>query len=242
MPGLNDFTTETFNYRDVKEKTASYTVLAADEYVKANGTITLTLPPINSFQGTTYGKKTYRLENINTSSLNGTIQPGTNTVTAVADTIGGKATYTLRPNETIIISASSVDTDWAIVSPVTMPSMRRASWTATATIDGVTEASLFGANGAPDNLIITGITTIATVASNAPTIAYVYQGAGSVQWLTNSATAMIASIAPASQIGLMKGAVILTNTAVAKGTVINTMSSAAGSGHIVTVYGTTQGY
>ena len=101
MPGILDFTTQAFSYRTVARKAAAYTVLVTDEYVQMEGAYTATLPPLNSLQGTTYAQKAYKIENIGTADV--TIQPGTNTVTNTADTIDGRATYTLKPGESTTV-------------------------------------------------------------------------------------------------------------------------------------------
>ena len=236
MGGLSDFTTEVFNYRNVVTKTTAYTVLAADEYIRSNGTVTLTLPSLDSFVGTTNAKKVYRVDNVNTAKLICTIQPGTNTVTGVADTVNGKAIYTLKPNESIIISGQAAGTNWSIASPYPQPTMDRVTWTAIATIDGADGVNLFDADGAPADINITNVFAVCTVASGSPSIINLFTGTSG-----GADSLVIASFTPGAAIGDMAGcATTLANTKVAKGVAIRVRGNDAGAGHIVYVQGTVQ--
>jgi hypothetical protein len=234
MPGMRDFVRQTFNYRNVVTKTTTYTVLATDELIKCNGTFTATLPAINSFQGTTQAKKVYRFDNVSTSGTVTTIAPGTDTVTNVANTIGGKTTYSLKANETVVLSASNGATDWVIASPVPQPAAVRMTWRQWVTLGSGAMVNAFDADGAPANLTVTGVTITKVTASATPSVIYLRAGTSGA-----ADSALIVSITPASVAGGVVGAVVLTNTAVAKGAVIEAYGAA---GDFMAIDYTTQQY
>ena len=124
MPGLFDFYQAKFASKAINTVTTTYTATLNDDEIDCNSStaFTLTLPPINSLQGTTYNIKEYYLKNIGSAIV--TVQPGTNTSTNVADTIGGQnglssgyATIPLNPGAALVIGAQSSDTNWIIISP-----------------------------------------------------------------------------------------------------------------------------
>lgn len=234
MPGQNDFVRQTFNYRNVVTKTTTYTVLATDELVKLNptSTFTATLPALNSFQGTTTAKKVYRFDNVGTTYA--TIAPGTDSVTNVANTIGGKSTYVIKPNETVVLTGQNGATNWTIASPVPQPAGVRMTWRQWVTTGSGTVVNVFDADGAPANLTVTGVTVTKVTASATPSVIYVRAGTSGA-----ADSALIASITPGSVAGAVVGAVVLTNTSVAKGAVIEAYGAA---GDFIAIDYTTQQY
>jgi hypothetical protein len=228
MPGIKDFTTESHSFRNIVTKAASYTVTLSDEMVQINGTYTMTLPPLNSLQGTLFAKKVYAFKNVNTSGLLATIAPGTNTVTAVADTIGGKASLVIRPNETVVITGRDNSTDWLITSPYPIPALRRVPFTVVKTTNGTTAVHIFSSNGAPtdifvDEILVNALDTIAstiTITGGAQTVSAIAKGT------------TLSAITPATTI---------TYPAVAAGSTFSMVGDGTGDAR-VTVIGTMQQY
>lgn len=228
MPGLKVFSTETFGFRQVAVKTTAYTVLASDEKVQCNPTSTmvLTLPAINSFQGSTQPRKAYLISNGGTASV--TITPSADTVTAVSNTIGGRSNLSLKPNESVVISASCAETDWKIDSPYPRPLTSRAMFSAAITTSGTTPQHVFDASGAPTNIAITGILCVATVTL-----------AGNVV-VKNGTDTVVTHAKLTSAIGATNGAVSLSNTNVAAGSACTVEMSGADMDCTVIIFGTAQ--
>jgi hypothetical protein len=235
MSGLKDFTTLAPAYRAIIRKAATYTVLATDEYVQINGTYTMTLPALDSLQGTTYHKKAFYFENIHATS-DATIQPGTSAVTGTADTIEGKALYTLKPNEIIVISGSEAGTDWKIGSPTPQPALTRVYWSVVVAHNGSAAVNVFDANGAPANIDVTAV--LFQVVTACSGVLNVFQdGTSSIATISvTTANAAGAVMAPA---------VTLANKAVAKGTAmtvaLTSAGTAGGAGNVI-IFGTMQQY
>ena len=226
--GLKIFTTEDFAYRNVITKAGTYTVLAADELVQVNGTYTMTLPPLNSLAALLTKKKAYKFKNIHATAT-ATIQPGTNTITGVADTINGKALFSLMPNESIIITGTETGTDWTIQSPYPQPAMTRVPFNWVASTSGTTAVNIFDANGAPANIDITAIITIATVTL-----------AGTATVLNGTDTVL--ALAKSTSIGGLSGGIPSGAAAVAKGSVCTVAMGAASEDCYVIILGTAQVY
>ena len=163
---LEIFGTKTFNPRVTVSKAADYTVLATDELVTMTGATarTFTLPSLDSFQNTLLqGEKVYKFINAGTANL--TVQPGTSAITGVVDTIHNHALWTVLPNESIFITGYSNLTNWLMSSPAgaSIPILNRFPFALAVTTNGVTPVNIIDANGAPTNINITAILSIATV-------------------------------------------------------------------------------
>jgi hypothetical protein len=230
MPGMRDFVTEVSAFRQIIVKAAAYTAVLTDELIKVNGAYTLTLPPLNSLQGTLYHKKIFVIQNIGTNT-NVTVQPGTNTVTNTADTIASKATWTILPNETIEIVGREVDTNWIISNIYPMPSTQRATWTRTVTTNGTTVVNVFGADGAPANILIENILVIPQDATSKNIT------------LIGAASTIATVVCSTSAAGTVIGSTTaLTYPAVASGSTLTVASSATNGQALVLVSGTVQNY
>jgi hypothetical protein len=166
----------------------------------------------------------YKIKNFGTSNV--TIQPGTNTITNVADTVASKAVWTLFPNEYVIIEAQETYTDWAIIDPISMPGLGRVPFAVSVNTSGTAAVNVFDANGAPVNLDITEILTNSqdTTAANVT--------------VTNGASTVV-TIAKSTTAGVVVGATTISYSAVAAGSTLTVTSSSAG-GARVTLIGTTQ--
>ena len=232
------FATKTFNPRNITAETASYTVLATDEEIDitaAAASTVMTLPALNSFQQTTQQQKVYYFKNTGAYSVK--IQPGTNSVTGTADTIGGKATYLLMPNENIFITGYAGLVDWLISSPTPKPALTRVPFAVVAQTAGTTATpvNVFDANGAPCNLDITEVLIDGIdVTTSVITLA---QGVGG---------STIAAITKGTTANAVQGAgSVLVNTQVAAGAslvVYSNVSSGGGGQAVVTIFGTMQSY
>jgi hypothetical protein len=218
-----------FSPTNIVTKTAAYTALITDDQINISGSgVILTLPSLLSFQGTMLQKKMYVVVN-NGATYPITIQPGTNSNTNVADTINSKATLTLQPLETVVISGYSNLLDWGIASPATLGTLGRnyfALTVACASSASATPTNVFDANGAPDIIDITEVMVNATDAVAANIV------------LLNG-TSTVCTIAKGTVAQVLTPAATLSSTAVAKGAVLAVFSSASGYGR-VTIIGTTQ--
>jgi hypothetical protein len=216
-----------FSPTNIVTKTANYTALATDDQINITGSgVVLTLPALNTLQATMTQKKMYAVYN-NGATYDLSIQPGTNTVTNTADTINSRATLTLKPKELVVISGDSNLLDWKISSPKTLPTLLRNNFSIVATTNGTTPVNVFDANGAPDNLNITAILTIATVTL-----------AGNL--VVKNGTDTMATIAKSTTIGAMTAAAPSAVANVAKGAVF-TVEMGAGSEDVnVIIFGSTQ--
>lgn len=229
---LNLFSTQTFNPRVIASKAADYTVLTTDEQVTMTGATarTFTLPALDSLRGTMLGgTKVYSFINSGTANL--TIQPGTSGITGTADTIAKSAVYTVKPNETLLISGHSSLTDWGIGSPMSVPAMGRNTFTVTLNTSGTTPQNIIGASGAPVNLTVTAVLLVA-LDTNAGNVK-VKNGTSVI----NDSTGGTAKSATA---GIVTGAVALTTTAVAAGAVFTVESDSTNGNATVIIVGTTQ--
>lgn len=220
MPGISDFTTQTFHPRVIVTKAANYTVLLTDELIQINGAYTMTLPVISTMQGTTTKKKTLKFTNIHATS-DGTISAGT------GNTIGGRASYVLKPNESIVIEAREIDTDWDIVSPIPTPKLLRHSFNAVATSNGTAAVDVFDSNGAPNNIVVTGAIAIATETAT-----------GNIT--VKNGTDTVTTIAKGTDLGSIVGATAIAYAAVASGDDI-TVESDGGDCQVI-IFGTEQSY
>ena len=89
---------QSYNFRNIVNKAANYTVLSTDDYVKVTGTYTMTLPTIASLIAGLKKDKQYKIENVSGVT---TITPGT------GDTINDTTGYTLyEAADYVIISIS----------------------------------------------------------------------------------------------------------------------------------------
>ena len=114
--GIDLFTSIVANMRAIVTAVANYTVLATDEYVKMNATATVTLPVLSTYQGTTKSRSFLVIENVSTAANNyiTTVSAGT------GNTIGGRASISLRVGEKVMIAADETQTDWEIMYPSPM--------------------------------------------------------------------------------------------------------------------------
>ena len=234
--GLKIFTTEDFSYRAVVTKAGTYTVLTSDEFVQINGAYTMTLPPLNTLATTMTKKKSYKFSNVH-ATADATIQPGTSTATGTADTINGKALYTLKPGESIVISGNEVGTDWDIVSPFPPPALTRVPFAVVVQSSGsATPVNVFDANGAPATLDITGVlASVVTVGSG--TVNVFQQGTSSI--CTIAITSMSSGYALAGMV--ISPSTALACQAVAKGAAITVSNTGSGVFNMFIV-GTMQQY
>lgn len=222
MPGLKDFTTQAFHYRSIITKAAAYSVLLTDECIQVNGAYTMTLPVLSTMQGSTTHKKVYKFVNIH-ATADATIAAGT------GNTIGSRASFTLKPNESIVIVGSEAGTDWMIGSPFPTPALIRVPFTVVATTSGTGAVNVFDANGAPTAIDITAIVTIAQD-TNAGNIA-----------VTNG-TNTVATIAKSTTAALLVGDTGLTYAAVVSGDTLTVASSTTNGNAKVIITGTMQQY
>jgi hypothetical protein len=226
MSGLKDFTTQAFSPRVVCTQAAGYTVLLSDEMIQINGAYTMTLPIINTMQGTTTHKKVYRFKNIH-ATANGTIAAGT------GNTINGRAVYTLMPNEEVVILASETATDWTIASPFPPPALLRMPFSVALNTSGTTAQNVFDASGAPANIDVTAVLLVALDTN-----------AGNIK--VKNGTAVIndstTGTAKSSTAGIMTGAVALTTPAVATGSIMTVESDSTNGNATVIIVGTVQTY
>ena len=161
-----DFVNQTFHFRKQVTKTTAYTATLDDEAINVNGTsVTITLPLISSMQGSTTHEKVFKISNTGTATV-ATIAP----VTASGNTIGGRNAWTVMPNETVVIRAQEVDTDWQLVSPYPQPGLKNNPFAKAVVMSGTSTVHVFDSAGAPNNLFITGGLVIAgsTTASLLP--------------------------------------------------------------------------
>ena len=232
MPGLSDFTTQTPSYRTIVRKAATYTVLATDEYIQVNGAYTMTLPALDSFQGTTYHAKTYTFENIH-ATADATISPGTSAVTAVADTIASKTSYIVKPGEKIVIRGNESALDWKLVSPTPTPALIRVPFTTVVATAGTVAQNIFSADGAPANIDITAVLVQATTA-NSGIINVWQQGTSSIASITITTANPLVG-------GVVGTTAALSNAAIPAGTAC-TVSATSSAVVNVIIIGTMQQY
>ena len=222
MAGMRDFVTQTFAFTAVCTQTGNYSVTLADEWVKANGAITLTLPVISTMQGTIQHRKTYKLSNI-TASNNVTVSPGT------GNTIAGRAAWTLKPGESIIIVAQETATDWGISSPYPTPALLKQPFNWVVDTNDTTAVNVFDASGAPCNLDVTAILAVAkdTVAGNIS----IFNASDTISTFAKSATS-----------GLTTGEEgTLVYQGVTAGSAMTVVSDSTGNARVI-IFGTVQSY
>ncbi len=220
MGGIKDFTKAIVNYTAVTTVGANYTALLTDQLLLITGAYTVTLPAASSLQGTTYGKKEYAIQNTSTSAA--TISPAT------GNTVAGRASWTLQPNETVVITIFSADTDWKIDSPFPTPALIRVPLAVSVNTNGTTPVNVFDATGAPTNIDITEVMVNAQDTT-----------AGNISLANGSNT--VVTIAKGITAGVVTGAGSLSYTAVSSGSALTVVSSSAGNAR-VTIIGTMQTY
>ena len=228
---LELFGTQTWSPRNIATKTSSYTLVLTDDEVDATGSgITLTLPALDSIQGTLYqGEKLYLLKN--TSALYDiTVQPGTSAITGTADTIASHSVWTIKPKESILIRGYSNLTNWTIVSPTTIPALNRVPFCQVVTTSGTTAQNVFDANGAPVNVDITAVLAIATVTLAGNVV--VKNGTDTALTLAKGTTA----------VGQVVGAAPSAVPTVAAGAVFTVAMDQASADCVVIIFGTMQTY
>ena len=222
----NPFQTQSFNYRNITYKAASYTALVTDELIKMNGSsLTLTLFPINSLKGLIGSKKELCIQNLAATDL--TITPGTDTETGVANTIFGKSTWALKYNETLVIYSGGDGTDWKMASPSPTPTLGRQPFHVTKKTNGTTAVHIFSSDGAPANLyidevLVNALDTIAstiTITGGASTVVAVAKGTtlSAITPATTIASPVVASGSTLSMVG--------DGTGDARVTIIGTMQT-----------------
>lgn len=207
--GIDLFTQMTANVRAVANPTTTYTVLATDELINGNGTFTATLPVISTFQGTNQSRKMYFFKNISTAANGYTLTVAAGT----GNTIDGRATWTLKPGEVLVLSASETDTAWTVVYPNPVPAGLRNYITVVATTNDTTAVNVFGAAGCP---FAGEIVSIVSLAQNAT--------AGNI--LTKNANGTVSTIAKGTSAGAAVSATDLSAPTMAKGDTLTIESSA----------------
>jgi hypothetical protein len=217
--GIDLFTSLVANVRAMITKAVAYTVLVADEYIKVNATVTMTLPVLSTLIGTTASRKLYFFENISTAA-NGylaTIAAGS------GNTIGGRASIALRVGEKLIVAASETDTDWEILWPAPMAPAIRNVVTIVATTSGTTVINAIDASGCP---IVGEIVDIQTEAQDT--------FAGNIAVKNTNGT--IATIAKSATAGLSVSATALTTPSMAKGDLLTIESDSTNGNARVRIY------
>jgi hypothetical protein len=215
------FLGHTYNFRSVITKAASYTVLGTDELVQINGAYTMTLPVLSTLKGTMNTSKLLAFQNVGTAT--GTVAAGS------GNTINGKASFPLQPNEWLIITANAVDTDWTIVQPYPVPALLRQPFNMVVSTSGTTAQNVVDATGAPADINITAILTVA-LDTNAGNI------------VVKNGTNTVATIAKSTTAGLMVAAASLANAGVTKGSTFTAESDSTNGNASVIILGTTQSY
>jgi len=197
-----------FSPTNIVVKTANYTALTTDDQINISGSgVTLTLPSLLTLQGTMMQKKMYAVYN-NGTTYDITIQPGTNANTNVADTINSKATYTLKPNETIVITGYGALLDWLVSSPQTLPNLGRNYFCKAVNTNGTTAVNVFDANGAPDNIYVDLVLATAGTVTSTANIT-VLNATNTLVTIAKSTTAYVTmGMKPAGYQNVAKGAVM----------------------------------
>jgi hypothetical protein len=222
MPGLLDFVTMKFQPRSVVSKSAAYTLLVTDEQVILTGSsaVTFTLPAMDSIAQQVVENKLFLLTNNSTAIL--TINPGTNGVTGAAQTIGGRSSLALNPNEQVVVYSQLNKTDWQIQQwPI--PAERRNLVPLVALTNGTVGVNLVDASGAGLAGTIVGILAIAQDTN-----------AGNIT-VTNG-TNTVATIAKSTTAGVPVGDAGLSNANVAAGAVLTAQSSTTNGNAKVIVF------
>lgn len=220
MPGIRDFTKDTFSPRVITTQAANYTVLSTDELIQINGAYTMTLPVLSTLQGTTYHKKAYRFTNIHATSV-GTITAGT------GNTIGGRASINLQPGESITIEGLEGNTDWAINAPFPLAPAIRNVVPIIVTTSGTTAQNAIDSSGCP----VVGV-VVQVVAWAQDT------NAGNI--IVKNATDTICTIAKSTTAGLPVGATTLTTPQMAVGDKLTVESDSTNGNARVVIYLSTQ--
>jgi hypothetical protein len=220
MPGLRDFLSQSYNFRTVVTKAANYTVTLSDEWVKVNGTYTMTLPVISTMKGTLTSKKSFKFSNVGTTTK-ATITAGT------GNTIGGRASIVLHPGESIIIEANEAATSWDICSPTPLAPGIRNIVTLIATTSGTTAQNVIDASGCP---VVGEIVDIVTEAQDTL--------AGNI--IIKNANGTIATVAKSTTEGLLVAATTLTTPSMAVGDLLTVESSTTNGNARVRIYLSTQ--
>jgi hypothetical protein len=224
---LEFFEKQGFSPTNIVTKTANYTALITDDQINATGSgVAITLPSLLSLQGTMNQRKMYYIVN-NGATYDLTITPGTNSDTNVANTIGGKASWTLKPNESILITGLGNLLDWGISSPRTLPVLGRNYFAIVASTSSTATVNIFDANGAPTNLQITEILVNALDATASSVT--VTNGASTMCTINKGTTANV--IVPAGTISY---------PSVASGATFTIAASATNGSSRVTIIGTAQ--
>lgn len=219
--GSRVFSLEAWNPRTVTYQTANYTALLTDEQITMNGaSLTLTLFLISSLIGGVTAPKVLGITNAGTTPLivnpSASVDPTLN----VANTIGGSSTFTVLPNQTIVIQANEGDGDWQIVSPYPVPALKQVYVCLSVITNGTTAVNVFDAAGAPCDFFVTGMFGVALDTT-----------AGNIT-VTNISTAIVTAWAKSATAGLPTGPVGALTAAqqlVKKGSVFTAVSSSAGN-------------
>ena len=217
--GIDLFTSLVANVRAMITKTAGYTVLVTDEYIKVNATVTMTLPVLSTLIGTTASRKLYFFENISTAA-NGflaTIAAGS------GNTIGGRASIALRVGEKLIVAASETETDWEILWPSPMAPAIRNVQVIIATTSGTTVINAIDASGCP---IVGEVVEIVAEAQDT--------FAGNI--VVKNTNGTIATIAKSTSAGFPMSATALTTPSMAKGDLLTIESSSTNGNARVRIY------
>lgn len=210
--GLKAFVAAGFSPRNIQQKSTAYTMLLTDDQLSATTALTVTLPVIATMIGTVVGKKLYRLKASSGYAL--TVSPGS------GNTISGRASFVIPPNQSIIIGADQGDTDWEIVFPDTSQGItgegRLRQTVVVATTSGTTPVHVFSSAGAPTTFIVESVkvTGLDTTASNI---------------VLKNGTATVATVAKGTASGLITGAASLANTAYSVAATCTVESSGTGN-------------
>jgi hypothetical protein len=222
--GISLFSALTAHFRSTARKTATYTVLATDERIQANGTFTSTLPVISTFVGSTASKKLYSFENVSnyTNNYQATIAAGT------GNTIGGRANIVLKPGEKMVISTTETDTDWEILYPSPLAPGIRNFVTLVAETSDTTAINVIDASGCP---VVGTIVSVVSYALNAT----------AANILVKNTNGTVCTIAKGTSAGAAVSATDLTTPTMAVGDLLTVESSATnGTSRVEIVLSTQQ--
>lgn len=218
--GISLFTALAQHFRKVVRKAAAYTVLFTDEKVEINGAYTMTLPVLSTGIGTTMGERMLFFKNVHATAV-GIVAAGS------GNTIGGRASISLQPNEVVIIGAMCCDTDWEILYPAPMAAGVRNIINLVAETSGTTPINVIDATGCP----VVG--TIVSIVSNA-----LDATAGNI--LIKNTNGTVSTIAKGTAAGVPVSATTLTTPQMAVGDLLTVESSATNGNSRVHIFLSTQ--
>ncbi len=217
--GISLFSTLTQNFRVMATKVAAYTVTLLDEMININGAYTMTLPVISTMQGTNTSNKVLGFKNVHATAV-GTVTAGT------GNTIGGRASISLQPGESLVISTNEAATDWEIVFPSPMAAGLRNNIVLVADTSDTTAVNVIDATGCP----VVG--KIVSVTSHS-------QNATEANILVKNTNGTVCTIAKGTAAGASVSATTLVTPQMAVGDLLTVESSVTnGTSRVVIVLST----